>query len=75
MKRYKNIQGSSGVSGYETGDDRITIAFQPGHVYVYTYASAGKRMVEHMKALAEKGKGLSTYISRKVRDKYERKIK
>lgn len=75
MKRYKNTEGSSGVTAYETGKESITVTFQPGHIYLYTYASTGKKVVDHMKVLAEKGKGLSTYISQKVRDKYERKIK
>ena len=48
------------------GDDR----FVDGAVYVYTYASAGRRHVEAMKRLARAGAGLSTYISRYIRAAY-----
>jgi hypothetical protein len=75
MKRYKNLEGNSGVSGYEAGEDRIAIEFGYDTVYLYTYKSAGKRIIEKMKQLAESGKGLSTYISQTVREKYETKLK
>ena len=39
------------------------VKFAGGEVYKYTYDSAGEQHVERMKALAEKQKGLSTYIS------------
>ena len=74
MKRYKNLEGNSGVTGYETGSDTITVEFGHSTAYLYTYASAGKQAVEKMKELALAGKGLSTYISRYVKDKYETKL-
>lgn len=75
MKRYKNLEGHSGVSAYEAGQESISIEFNHDAVYLYTYASAGKRTIETMKRLAEAGKGLSTYISRYVREKFEKKLK
>lgn len=75
MKRYKNLEGHSGVTAYEPGDDSIAIEFGHKAVYLYTYSSTGKAIVNRMKKLAEKGKGLSTYISQKVRDKYERRLR
>ena len=75
MKRYKDITGRSGVTAYETGPDNICVEFNSDAVYVYTYASAGKRVVERMKKLAVAGKGLSTYISQKVKEKFESKLK
>lgn len=75
MKKYSNPEGNSGVTAYETGEGSITIEFNHDAIYLYTYASAGKRAVEKMKRLAAAGKGLSTYISQKVREKYEAKIK
>ena len=75
MKKYKNKEGNSGVTAYEAGIDNIKIEFGHDAVYLYTYASAGKRIIDRMKELAEEGKGLSTYISQKVKDKYEAKIK
>lgn len=64
MKAYKSKSGKeSGVAGYSAGADFIVITFAAGEVYKYTYDSAGEQHVEQMKALAEKQKGLSTYIS------------
>lgn len=75
MKRYKDITGLSGVTAYEAGKDSITVEFNHDTVYLYTYASSGKRTIEKMKRLANAGKGLSTYISQVVKDKFETKIK
>lgn len=75
MKAYANIKGDSGVTGYEITADAILVEFGHDTVYKYSYKSAGKAVVEKMKALAAKGRGLSTYISQKVKDKYESKIK
>lgn len=74
MPRYKNLEGNSGVSAYQIGSDSIAVAFGPDDIYLYTYASAGKKMIEKMKKLAIAGKGLSTYISQKVKDKFEKKL-
>jgi hypothetical protein len=71
MKKYLGKSGNSGVMGYETAEDRITVQFRNSNVYTYTYRSAGKRHVEKMKLLALSGKGLSGYISQYVREKYE----
>ncbi|GAB3922666.1 hypothetical protein [Mucilaginibacter myungsuensis] len=71
MVPYKNSAGNSGVVAYDISDDRIAVQFIGGDIYVYSYASAGKRNVEQMKKLALAGNGLSTFISRVVRDKYE----
>jgi len=70
MKRYRNFNGNSGVSGFEVGDDFIIVEFGNKTAYRYDYASAGKENVEKMKVLAASGKGLSTFISRHVKDKY-----
>ena len=47
--------------------------FVDGHVYTYSHASAGKQHVEKMKRLASEGQGLSGYISKHVKDRYESK--
>ena len=70
MKKYKNLSGKSGVTAYEAGADFIKVKFTDGSVYLYTYSSAGKEIIEKMKKLAVEGKGLSTYISQKVKDKF-----
>ncbi|MHA3787619.1 hypothetical protein ACX0HA_05350 [Flavobacterium hauense] len=74
MKKYYDITGTSGVTSYEIDEESIMVEFNHEVVYRYTYASAGKRTIEKMKRLAAEGKGLSTYISRSVREKYESKL-
>ena len=74
MIRYKNQHGNSGVSAYEIGEESITVQFVGGDTYLYTYRKPGKTQVEQMKALAERGEGLSTYISRVVKERYEEKL-
>jgi hypothetical protein len=73
MKRYLNLSGDSGVAAYALRADAIEVKFRGSdRVYVYSNASAGATHVARMKRLAEAGKGLSTYISRHVHDRYER---
>jgi hypothetical protein len=74
MKRYRNLDGNSGVRAYSIQPDSITIQFADGARYLYTYASAGKSNIEEMKMLAESGKGLSTFISQHVHDAYRAKL-
>lgn len=71
MKRYKKLNGDSGVSFYEEGRDFIKVRFNAGDMYLYTSKSVGSVAIKQMKLLAKKGKGLSTFISRFVKDKYE----
>ena len=69
MKRYLNLSGDSGVVAYELRQDAIKVKFRGSdRVYVYSHASAGATHVARMKRLAEKGKGLSAYISQHVHD-------
>ena len=72
MKRYANISRNSGVLAYEIDSDSIEIKFIDGRVYRYSYNIPGKRYVEQMKILAKKGKGLSGYISKYVKDRYDK---
>ena len=73
MEHYKNLDGNSGIVGYEIGEDFIRVQFSGGSIYLYTYASAGAHNVEQMKQLARNGKGLNAFINRFVRKDYERK--
>lgn len=75
MKTYRDIDGDSGVSGYDYGPDWIQVMFKPGSVYEYTYASAGQTNIENMKRLADAGDGLNSFINRNVRKNYSRKIR
>ncbi len=74
MQRYANRSGHSGVVAYELGVDSITVKFTGGDRYLYTEDSAGAVHIARMRELAESGRGLSTYISQHVRDRYTRKL-
>ena len=74
MTRYRNLSGHSGVVAYETTPDSITLTFVGGERYVYTDARPGRATVDRMKTMAAEGQGLSTFVSRHVREDYERKL-
>jgi hypothetical protein len=74
MRRYGNLSGESGVAAYEITRDAIFVKFRESDK-IYQYSSkgrAGPEKVARMKALAEAGEGLSTYISQYAHDDYER---
>lgn len=73
MTSYKNLNGNSGVTAYQIQEEGIYVRFQNDVTYYYSYAAPGKEHVEKMKELAEQGKGLSTYISQKVRGNFDHK--
>ncbi|WP_263261735.1 hypothetical protein [Pseudomonas sp. RIT-PI-S] len=72
MQRYGNLSGHSGVVAYELGEGSITIKFagDGSPCYLYNADRPGPEAVEEMQRLARAGKGLATYISRHVGDKY-----
>lgn len=74
MVPYANKQGDSGVAAYEIASGSITVQFTGGDIYLYTNDSAGAINIKQMKHLAERGSGLSTFISQCVKDGYERKL-
>jgi len=78
MIPYKNLSGKSGVSEYKIGDSYVIVKFiKPGKAgattYKYTYASAERDNIEHMKNLAQEGVGLNAFINKEVKCKYESK--
>lgn len=74
MEKYSNRSGDSGVVRFEPGADSILVEFRGGRRYLYTYGSTGEGDVEAMKRLAAEGRGLSTFISRYVRERYAEKL-
>jgi len=74
MIPYEDSSRGSGVAAYATGNDFIAVRFKSGGVYVYDYRTPGSLAVEKMKQLAGRGRGLSTYISREVKENYAVKI-
>ncbi|KRA31778.1 hypothetical protein ASD68_14160 [Rhodanobacter sp. Root627] len=74
MKRYRNLDGHSGVTAYECGDGFIRVRFVNGDIYEYTAKATGREHIANMQKLAQAGLGLSTYVSRFVHDDYARKL-
>lgn len=75
MEAYRDLNNDSGISAYEINEDSITVYFKTGAVYLYTYTSTGVTHIEEMKRLAKSGDGLNSYISRKVKGNYAKRIR
>ena len=75
MARYKNLGGNSGVIEYEIDDDSIVVTFRDGSMYLYNSSRPGRAAVDKMKQLAQRGRGLNSYISRTIRKNYARKLR
>lgn len=75
MIAYQNKGQNSGITAYEIGADFIRVEFTNGAVYEYSNDHTGASKVEHMKYLAEQGKGLNSYLNREVHQKYVRKLR
>jgi hypothetical protein len=73
MQPYGDHARQHGVVAYEVGPDSIDVEFTSGWVYRFTYDRPGQLRVEHMKDLAQSGRGLSTFISRYVKNRYASK--
>ena len=74
MKRYRNLDGNSGVTAYECGDGFIRVRFVNRDTYEYTDEATGRQHIANMQKLARTGRGLATYVSRFVHDDYARKL-
>ncbi|GAA0691459.1 hypothetical protein FHW84_001987 [Dyella sp. SG562] len=74
MKPYRNRSGKSGVAAYESGEGYIRVRFIHDGTYEYDATRPGRLHVGNMQKLADAGIGLSTYISRFVRERYARKL-
>lgn len=75
MERYLDLDGDSGVVGYEIGDTFIRVKFSgTAKIYTYSYRKAGVNKVEEMKRLAKCGDGLNSYIKLYANKLYDREI-
>ncbi|MBE9488044.1 MAG: hypothetical protein IMY73_02570 [Bacteroidetes bacterium] len=73
MEKYMNIKGNSNVCEYEIFSNKIEILFYGTcKKYTYSYSSAGKDNVDHMKELAIAGFGLNSFINLFVKNEYEK---
>jgi len=64
MKAYRDINGDSGISAYDYGDAWIKVQFKGGNTYEYQALKIGQAHITNMKALADAGDGLNSYIKR-----------
>ena len=74
MQRYGNQSRESGVVAYDIDAGQIIVQFRNGDRYLYTEDSAGAANIARMQELARAGRGLSSFISQHVHDRYARKI-
>jgi hypothetical protein len=73
MQTYANYGRDSGVKRYEIGPDSIVVVFKDRKCYLYNYESTGVGYVEDMKRLAAAGRGLNSFIKRRVAKRFARK--
>ncbi len=64
MKAYADINGDSGISAFNYGDDWIKAQFKDGKTYEYKASKIGQAHITVMKILADSGDGLNAYIMR-----------
>ena len=74
MQRYGNQSRESGVVAYDIDAGQIIVQFRNGERYLYTEDSAGAANIATMQELARAGRGLSSFISQHVHDRYARKL-
>ena len=74
MQRYGNQSRESGVVAYDIDAGQIIVQFRNGERYLYTEDSAGAANIAKMQELARAGRGLSSFISQHVHDRYARTI-
>ena len=72
--RYRNQSGQSGVVAYAVLPDAIAVEFSDGRIYLYNHDCPGVRHVSRMKVIAREGRGLATYISRHVGNRFAARL-
>ena len=75
VAKYKNLDGKSAVTSYVIEKDAMTIRFTDHRVFIYTNQSAGPANISKMKTLAIAGKGLGTFITANLKERFARKIR
>jgi hypothetical protein len=73
MQPYGDHARQHGVVSYDIGPESIDVEFTSGWVYRFTYDRPGALRVNRMKELAQSGRGLSTFISKYVKNRYATK--
>lgn len=70
LQRYGNRHGESGVRAWALSGDTLSVEFVDGAVYDYRRRDVGPRKFDAACAAARAGRGLSTCISRHLRERY-----
>ena len=68
--RYGNRHGGSGVRAWRIDGDLLSVEFVDGAVYDYRRREVGARHFDAACAAARAGRGLSSCVSRHLRDRY-----
>ena len=64
MEKYVSRSGKkSGVIGYEFFENGISVQFEDGDIYDYSYNGCSAMDIENMRNCALEQLGLSTYVS------------
>lgn len=71
MQPYGDHAKSHGVVAYEIHAESIDVEFTSGWIYHFSYVQPGQLRVDRMKELAQSGRGLSTFISKHVKNRFE----
>ena len=70
MRQYGGSPKKHGVQRFEIRPDSIDVEFSSGWIYRFSYERPGQSRVDKMKELAESGHGLSTFISKHVKNRF-----
>ena len=74
LQPYATRGQAAGVRAYALLPGGLLVQFQSGEGYLYDETSPGPKHVQRMSELAIAGRGLSTYISRYVHQRYAGKF-
>jgi hypothetical protein len=74
FEKYKDLSGGAGITGYRFLDKGIILQFKYKDLYLYDDIRPGEHHVQQMKILAKKGKELTTYVNKYIRDNYREKL-
>ncbi|MFL6588282.1 MAG: hypothetical protein ACJ8GV_15560 [Luteimonas sp.] len=70
LQPYSNRHGDSGVRAWAATGDTLSVEFVDGAVYEYRLQDISPRLFTAACAAARAGRGLSSCISRHLRDRY-----
>ncbi|MDR7193603.1 hypothetical protein [Luteimonas terrae] len=70
LQPYRNRHGGSGVRAWAITGDTLSVEFVDGAVYDYRRQDIGPRLFTAACAAARAGRGLSSCISRHLRQRY-----